>query len=419
LTDHYATSGGTYNYATLGFAKGFVLGTHSDSGDDNIHVHVVTYMASTSHGSAVATFRDPNSTVVGIAGGQNHIYVGVNSNDVGYVYKLGIKSDGTVDVAVVALELPRGEYVTALNSYLGFVLVGTNKGARFASTDSDGNLISGALIATTSDVKTFVASDRFVWFGWSNYDGTSTGFGRMDLTTFTSVNTPAYATDLMYTSTNSVLGSAVFGTKLLFSVSGVGVVGENTSQLVSQGNIETGTFRWGIPDRKFVARFDVRSLPLDGTVTSYISADGGDYTNMGAWSIEEATEVTLPGTDDKSIEVDFKLVLDRDSTVTLGPIVTRWMARAYAAPFRSEVFRIPVLLHKVVKLKDRDVYLDVNSEREALAELIQNPRIVTLQIGQRSYAAIAEDLVWQPQDAMSQIWDWEGTATMTLRSVEN
>lgn len=419
ITDHYATSGGTFNYTQLGFAKGFILGAHSDASDNNIHVHSIPYAASTSHGSTVATLRDPNASVVGIAGGQNHIYIGVNSNDIGYVYKLGIKADGTIDVAIVALELPRGEYVTTLDTYLGFVLIGTNKGARFASTDSDGNLLAGALIPTTTDVKTFTPDGRFVWFGWGNYDGTSTGLGRMDLTTFSATNTPAYATDLMYTSTNNVLGAATFNNKRVFTVSGVGVIGENTASFVASGTIETGVYRWGIPDRKFVARFDVRALPLDGSIISYMSLDGGDYTNLGAWNIEEAIETTLPGADDKAIEAEFKLQLDRATTVTLGPTLTRWMARAYAAPFRSEVFVLPVLLHNVVKLKDRDVYLDVNDERERLGELLQNPRVVALQIGPRSYAVIAEDLRWQPVDAQTQIWDWEGTATMTLRSVEN
>jgi hypothetical protein len=187
VANHYATSGGTYNYTKLGFAKGFVLGFHNDTA--NSHIHIIPYVASTSHGSATATIRDPNFVCAGFAGGQNHIYVAGRSSDTGLVYRLGIKADGTVDVAIVALELPVGEYPTDIYGYLGFIILGTNKGVRYTTSDSNGNLVSGALIPTGGDVQGFTAEDRFVWFGWTNYDGTS-GLGRLDLSVFTAANTP-------------------------------------------------------------------------------------------------------------------------------------------------------------------------------------------------------------------------------------
>jgi hypothetical protein len=79
VANHYATSGGTYNYTKLGFAKGFVLGFHNDTA--NSHIHIIPYVASTSHGSATATIRDPNFVCAGFAGGQNHIYVAGRSSD--------------------------------------------------------------------------------------------------------------------------------------------------------------------------------------------------------------------------------------------------------------------------------------------------------------------------------------------------
>ena len=95
------------------------------------------------------------------------------------------------------------------------------------------------------------------------------------------------------------------------------------------------------------------------------------------------------------------------------------MARAYAAPFRSEVFSIPVLLHHKIRPRDRDIYMDPEAELDNLNSLIHNPRIVTLQLGTRSYSVITEDVEWQPIDSTGNTWSWDGTATVTMRSVEN
>jgi len=418
LSDHYATSGGTYNYIKLGFAKGFVLGVHNDTA--NTHVHIIPYAASTSHGTATATLRDPNFVCTGIVGGQNAIYVAGYSNDAGIVYRLGIKTDGTVDVAIVALELPTGEYPTALHGYLGFVIIGTNKGVRFCSTDSQGNLIAGSLIPTTGTVNGFTAEDRFVWFGYTNYDGTSGGLGRLDLSVFTSANTPAHATDLMYNSTGTVQSVATLSGKRLFTISGVGVVAEDSSSLVASGEIETGTWRWGIPDRKFIAKVDTRATPLVGTITPYLKIDNGEYQQLATWLEQNDTEFTVDGSDAKAIEAAFKFTLTRSTTtVSTGPTLTRWMARAYVTPFRSQVFVVPILLHRSVKARNMEYFYDVEEHQSFFDTLISSPRIITLQIGSFSHTVIVEDVAWDSSDAYGTTWQFDGTLVVTLRSVEN
>jgi hypothetical protein len=413
-TDHYATSGGTYNYTKLGFAKGFVLGFHNDTASS--HIHTITYSTSTSHGTPVATLRDPNFTCAGFAGGQSHIYVAGRSNDTGLVYKLGIKTDGTVDVAVVALELPIGEYPTAIFGYLGAIILGTNKGVRYCTADSSGNLIAGSLIPTTSDVKCFTAADRFVWFGWTNYDGGG-GLGRLDLSTFTAPNTPAFATDLMYASSAAINSAVTMSNKRVFSISGVGVIVEDTANLVTSGYLESGRYRWGIPDRKFVARVDTRSTPLAGSIKTEMSLDGESYLTLGTWDSSNDTENSFAGSDEKTIEAQFKFTLAR-ATATTGPTMTRWTARAYAAPFRSEFFRIPLLLHKQLRVQNKDYYFNVDEELGTLRNLVADPRIITLQLGDETVAVIVEDLEWVPVDWTGFDWDYEGTATVTMRSVE-
>jgi hypothetical protein len=412
-TFFYPTSGtDDKTYSAFGFAKGRGFAA----------VDQDLYQIGLGSGSHTVFFDNPDTTFrwVGAAAGQNAVYAAGHSGDKSLIYKITIKTDGTLDVPVVALELPVGEIVSAIHGYLGFIAIGSNKGLRFCSTDAQSNLVAGSLIPTTGAVNDFASDDRFIWFAYTNYDGVSSGLGRLDLSVFTAANTPAYATDLMYTSTGAVKSVASIDGKRIFTISGVGVIVEDTANLVATGEIETGTWRWGIPDRKFVAKIDTRSTPLVGSITSYLKLDDGEYEEVGVWSASNDIENSFNGSDTRAIEADFKYVLARSSTATsTGPTFTRWMARAYAAPFRSQVFVVPVLLHQSVTVRGKEYYYDVEEEQLFFDGLIGSPRIITLQIGAITHSVILEDLQWDANDSQGNTWQFNGTLTVTFRSVEN
>jgi len=411
---------GSESFTMLGFAKNYMLGAH----DHDLH------LIDASGGKSLVI--EPDDTAfrfVGVATGQNAVYAAGFSGKKSLIYKITITNLGALDKGVVALELPTGEVVTAISGYLGFILVGTNKGVRYCSTDANSNLIAGKLIPTSGAVKKFASNERFAYFTWTNYDGVSTGLGALDLSVFTSPNTPAFATDLMYGTntvkvTKEVTSIVVFDdptsgvTKKLFTISEVGVIAEDADNLVSSGEIETGTWRWGIPDRKFIAKIDTRSTPLVGSITSYLKIDDGVYESAGTWSVADDTENSFDGSDSKVIEAEFKFVLER-ATATTGPTFTRWMARAYAAPFRSQVFSIPVMLHKSITVRGKEYYYDVDEQQTFFDGLIESPRIITLQVGSFTHNVIVEDIVWEPMDSVGNGWSFEGTLVVTLRSVEN
>ena len=399
---------GTDNYYMLGFAKNYMFGSHD---------HVLRIIAIGGAPSVAATPTDTAFRWIGVATGQNAVYAAGYSSKKSLIYKIGVSASGVLDAGSVALELPTGEVVTAISGYLGAIVLGTNKGVRYCTTDANSNLIAGPIIPTSGPVYKFTSEGRYTWFTWSNYDGTSGGLGRMDLAVFTATNAPAFATDLMYSATGNVSNVVTFNDKRLFFMQGVGIIAEDTANLVTEGTVEFGTYRWGIPDRKFVAKFDVRTEPLKGTVEALISHDHSDFQSLGTFNDTASSEYTYTGTDVKVIEADFKLVLKK--VANQSPVVTRWMARAYAAPFRSEVFSIPVILHHKIRPRDRDVYMDPEAELDTLNNLIHNPRIITLQLGTRSYSVITEDVEWMPTDSTGNTWSWDGTATITMRSVEN
>lgn len=411
VAQYYPSSGSTsYDYTVMEYVKGRLVAGH-----DN-HIHLPT----SAGGAHTAFFEHPNTSFLftGFASGQNAIYAAGHANNTSLIYKITIKTDGTLDVPVVALELPLGEIVSTIYGYLGGILIGTNKGVRYATADANSNLVAGVVIPTPFPVRSFTAEDRYVWYGLSNNDGTSGGLGRLDLGTLTAANTPAYTSDLMYESTSNVLKCVTMNSKRLFSVSGVGVIAEDADNLVAVGEIVTGTYRWGIPDRKFVAKFDTRTTPLTGEVVPYISLDNSEFLGLNAHVTQNSTEHVATGPQTKFIEGRFKLELKRASATT-GPTLTRWMSRAYATPARSQIFRVPILMHKRLVARGSEYEMDVEYELNLLRDLVTNPRVITYQENNESYSVILEDLQFQAIDGLEYEWDLEGTCTVTMRSVQD
>lgn len=404
-----------HEFGNVDFVKGYFITTGSVSGGNSNDLYF-----SPSGNVSADDYEHPVSSFVwiGSAAGQSAIFVAGYTGDFGAIYKITIKADGTLDTPIVALELPHGEYPTDIHGYLGAIILGTNKGVRYATVDSNSNLVAGSLIATSGAVKGFASEDRYVWFGWSNYDGSSSGLGRLDLGTFVAQNTPAHATDLMYSSTNNVLSVATFNNKRIFAISGVGFAAEDSGNLVASGEIVTGIYRWGIPDRKFVAKFDIRTIPLTGEVTPYVSLDNAEYIGLNSHAVQNSTEHVSTGPQTKFIEAKFKLQLERASA-TSGPTLTRWMSRAYATPARSQIFRVPILMHKRLVLRGSEYEMDVQYELGLLRDLVTNPRVITYQENKESYSVILEDLQFQAIDGLEYDWDLEGTCTVTMRSVQD
>lgn len=398
------------------FVKGYVMVSGNTAAGNARRLH---YSPTGNVGAADYTHPLTSWNWTSFAAGQNAIYAAGYSGDRGAIYKITIASTGVLDTPIVALEFPAGEIPNTVFGYLGGMFIGTSKGVRYATSDADSNLTAGSLIPVSGGVTAFTADDKYVWFNWSNYDGVSTGLGRIDLSSFTTSNTPAYATDLMLTSTANVNNVITYDNKRIFSVSGDGVYAEDSANLVESGEIITGTYRWGIPDRKFVAKFDIRTTPLQGTVTPSISSDSDAYAAMSAHELQAATEKVSNGPQSKFIEAKFKLVLAR-ATATTGPTVTRWMARAYASPARSQVFRVPILMHhKIIDTHGSEHYFDVEAELQALRSLVTNPVVVNYQENTDTFSVVVEDLEFQVIDGYYQNWDLEGTCIVTMRSVQD
>ena len=391
-------------------------------GTDKRKIWNITTPAQSSANNPSPLYTHPNTNWnwVGFAAGQTHIYAAGYAGNTSIIYKTQIKADGTaLDIPTAAAELPLGEIVRSIYGYLGYIILGTDTGFRFCSTDTDGNLTVGPLVETGAAVRAMAGIGKYVYFSWSNFDSTSTGIGRMDISVFISPNQPAYATDLMATAQGTVQAIHEFQNDVLFTVSGVGVFQPHATNLVSSGYLRSGIYRWGVPDAKFIPKLDIRCLPLAGSLQLSVASDGGDFYDFATLSTLNVREKTFDGLEDKVFEAEIKVTLTRAAGATTGPTLTRWMARAYAAPLRSQIFTVPLIMHHKLSINGREYWQDVDRELGYLRDLVETPRVVTYQENEETFAVVVENVQMQIAQLVNahRTNDFEGTAIVVMRSV--
>jgi len=349
------------------------------------------------------------------AGGQAFHYFGGYRNDKSLIYRANLQTDATaISAPVVAGELPDGELLYTMTYYLGYVILGTSLGVRLATTDNAGNLVIGGVIPTDAPVRALEAQDRFVWFGWTNYDGVSTGLGRMDLSQFIDPLVPAYASDLMVTGQGDVQSITYWKDKVAFTVSGKGVYLE-ASVPVASGVLNSGKITHGISDPKVAVFIDLKHQPLTGSITAEYSLDGDDYILAGNSSVADSVSpLSFQLSGARAQEFDIKITLTASNNTS--PVLTRWLQRSYPAPTRSTRYRVPIMLYDTVNLDGTDYYLNPADELSILVTLHKDQNVFTYQEGTKTYLVTMEDYTWLPEK--ESITDgFQGTFVAELREI--
>lgn len=354
--------------ATLvGYVKGRLMAAQANS--------IFNVTASGAAPSALLTHPNTDFNWVGFCGGPAAIYAAGYSGDKSLIYRTAVKADGTaLDVPVVAGELPDGEIVRTITGYLGFLLVGTDKGWRLAELDAAaGNIVSmGKIVPTTAAVLCFEPQDHYVWYGLTNYDGSATGLGRGDLgdESFTSPLTPAYASDLMAAAQGSVLSVCTFGSVRVFAVSGAGFYAQASTKVAS-GYLDSGLVTFDLPDPKVAVTLDLRHDSLAGTVVVSLSADSGTWSTVGTSNGANSSGDVFALGNMRGRTHEVRLTGARSATATsTGPVVHRWTLEANPAPGRGEMFDVPLQLAERVRCANgSESTVDVAAELTALLSI--------------------------------------------------
>lgn len=353
--------------------------------------------------SALQT-KNTGWTWVGLAGGQSMIYTAGYSGNKSSIYRTGILADGTaLATPINAGDLPDGEIVSSIFSYLGYVVIGSALGVRFCSVASDGSLNIGSLIPTSYPVYCFEGQDHFIWYGLTNYDSISSGLGRMDLNTFISSLTPAYASDLMAGVTASpaqgaVRSIATFNGYRIFTVDGFGLYAETLNAPVATGNFVTGWINYNIIDPKVALFLDIAHYPLNGTISAALAADNGGFNTIGTSSSQGTSNPGYTFQANQKSGLQFQIKITFTPTSNVSPRLTRWTLRSYPTPTRSNQFLVPIHLDPAVqKIGGNPAYVDVQGELAHLRSLLSSQQVVTYQEGKQTFQVIMFDYQWLPK----------------------
>ena len=341
-------------YATMEFVKDRIV----------LCVNNKVYELSTSATALPSpTYTNPNTNYhyTSVAASGAAIYTAGHSGIYSTIQKYTLSTAGvmpTLTSAVVAAELPAGEFVEKLYYYLGYMMIGTNKGIRASVvSDVDGSINYGPLIVeTVQPVYDFAARDRFVWAttGIGVLDG---GLTRIDLGTELEPLRFAYANDLQisqtaqhYTTAVAFIGTTnrlAFATA--FDVTDGAIYIEHATNLVPTGYLKTGNIRYNTLEKKNFKRLLGRGNFTYGSMTlDTVDENGVEYDVISYDVSVGAPEVTTSSPAVAQEYLAYKFIMYRDGTdSSKGPQFKGYQAKATIATPRQRVMQFPVYCYDI------------------------------------------------------------------------
>lgn len=279
VTEMFKTSSVVVSNAVLEYVKERIVACVNNS------VYELT-PTSSSLGTALYTHPNTSHVFTSIAASGSSIYVSGYTGIQSTIMRFVLSSSGTMPTltsAIVSAELPVGEIAHRIFYYLGYMIIGTNKGIRIASVnDNDGSLTYGPLIVKTNQpVYDFTAKDSYVWAA-AGVDG-APGLIRIDLSNEIETLCFAWANDIYYSSGSGHETTAVAfanGTdQLIYATRAVTKGGTITNKAMTSGVATITT----ASAHGFVAGDKVWVQGVDSNFNS----------STGAWTITSVTTDTF------------------------------------------------------------------------------------------------------------------------------
>jgi hypothetical protein len=367
------------------------------------------------------------------------IYISGYNGIKSVIHKFTLSSAGampTLTSAATAAEMPAGEIIYKIYYYLGYMMIGTNKGIRAATVnDQDGSINYGPLIVeTTQPVYDFAARDKYIWC--TATVGTSPGTIRINLGEEIETLRFAYANDLYAsTVTNGAVstGTAFIGntSRLAFCSNALssatadrgGNYLESATNYVSTGYLQTGYIRYATIEDKVFKTLHVNMENANGGLTvQSISKDGNQYTiaNFGAGDLIEPFAVAFPLGVQEYVAFKFNFT-PKTSTVT--PTFAAYQLKALPAIARQRLIQYPVLCYdtETDKFSNQKGYEGYAFARIAQIETLESAgdtiRVQDFRNGE-TYLGVIEELNFMNRTPPSQKFSgFGGMLMVTVRTV--
>lgn len=313
-----------------------------------------------------ALYTNPVTTYVytGITASGPAIYTAGHNGILSTIQKYTLSNTSgsmpTLTSAIVSAEFPPGEIVYDIYYYLGYMLIGTNKGVRVGIVnDQDGSISYGPLIVETSQpCYDFAARDRFVWCA-TGIGSLDAGLIRIDLSTSVEGESLrfAYANDLQYTQTTEhyTTGVAFFGTSnnLAFCTAYNSTVGhvyrELPSVKKSSGYLTTGAIRYGTLEPKNYKFIRGRGIFANGAMDiATVDSNNNTYAVITYNSSIGTPEAATNSPEGPQEFISYKFTLSRSaSNTSLGPTFKGFQAKSLPATKRQRLIQFPVWCYDV------------------------------------------------------------------------
>jgi hypothetical protein len=320
-------------------------------------VYELTSAKGSTHTLPTPVYTHPNADWVwsSISEGGSAIYAAGYAGGNSAIYKFVLSTAGvmpTLTSGIVAAQLPIGEIVYKIESYLDKLMIGTNKGMRVAEiSDTTGDLSYGPLIfEDTNGVRDFAFRDKYVWAAGTV--NSCAGLYRIDLGAEIEPLRFAYAKDAYLSTAAGYATSVDFignSNQIAFTTSGShGIAVQSTTVLSTSGSITTGKIRFSTLEPKNYKRLLARGSFTSGTLTlsSLATNAGGSDTQFDhiGYSLEvEPVEVTTTQPEVAQEFLAYKFTFDRDATdTTAGPTFKGYQAKATIATPRQRIIQFPV-----------------------------------------------------------------------------
>ena len=317
--------------------------------------------AASSTPTLLYTHPSSTHTYTSITASGSAIYVAGYNGIQSVIEKFTLSTTGTMPTltsSIVSAEMPTGEVIHKIFYYLGYMMIGTNKGVRAAVVnDQDGSINYGPLIfESTQPVYDFAARDKFVWCAASVAG--EPGLIRIDLSTEIETLRFAYANDVYAdgvtgykTTACAFIGNddpAVVD-RITFCTANNGtsdgtVYIEDAATLRASGYITTGNIRYSTLEPKNFKRLLGRGDFTYGSMTlETVDKDGTEYDHISYDSTIDPIEVTTSQPAEAQEYVAYKFILYRDGTTSsLGPTFKGYQVKATIATPRQRLIKFPV-----------------------------------------------------------------------------
>ena len=319
--------------------------------------------------TAVYTHPVDDFTYTSITSSGAAIYVTGYSGSQSNIQKFTLTSAGvmpTLTSAITAAEMPSGERIFKISYYLGYMLIGTDKGLRVAAVSDDGSLAYGPLVFESEQpIYDFAARDKYVWCA-TNVDG-APGTTRIDLSTQISPLVFPYAWDTYYYPettgdriTGRVTTACAFlnGTdRLAFTTNYSGSNGrvyiESATRLVYQGELQTGFVRYNTLENKIFKLLQARVDTTNGGFSIKSIDSGNVENNLGSFSQnQDVPEVTISYPTLPQEYLGFKFIIKRSTADTSkGALFTGYQLKSLPAVERQRIIQYPLICFDIEKDK--------------------------------------------------------------------